>query len=206
MDPDRVKILHRADRNDVPDPVTHRLKLNLFPPGNALFDKHLMYRRHIKPRLRNHGKLPGIHSNPSARASESECRTHNDGITDALSRRKSLRKRVCDLRWHTWLPDLFHRVAEYLAVLRLHYCPDIRAEKPDAVFLNHPVLRKPESNVQPRLPAKPRKNTVGTLLRYYPLHRFGIQRLKIYLVGKRAVGHYRRRIGVHKHNVDPFVA
>ena len=202
MDPDRVKILHGADRNDVSDTVAHRLELYLLPPGNALLDKNLMYRRHIKPGLRNYRKLPGISGNSAARAAESECRTHYDGITDVLRRRKC----VCDFGGHTRLSDLFHRITEELAVLRLHYRTDIRAEKPDTVFLKHPVFRKPERNVQPRLPAKPCKNAVGTLLCDYPLHCLRIQRLKIYLVGKRAVCHYRRRIGVHKHDVDPLVA
>ena len=37
-----IKILHRADGDGVPLPVAYNLKLNLFPPRDALLHQNLM--------------------------------------------------------------------------------------------------------------------------------------------------------------------
>ena len=79
---DGVKVLHRADRDDVARLVADDFELDLLPAGYALFDKDLCDGRKRKTVTGYLVKFVRSIGDTAARASERERRTNDYRITD----------------------------------------------------------------------------------------------------------------------------
>ena len=140
MDPDGIDVFHRTDRDDVPDRIAHRFKLDLFPARDAFFDKDLGDRRLVKPAFGDDPEFAFIVRDAAAASAESERGADNDGIADRFGDRKSRFKVVRDARRNDGLADLFHCIAEKLPVLGAVDRFAVGAEEPHAVVFEPAVL------------------------------------------------------------------
>ncbi len=66
----RVKVLNRADDDDVIREVAHHLQLILFPAQHALFNQALMHRREIQPARKNLHQLFAVVGDAAARSAQ----------------------------------------------------------------------------------------------------------------------------------------
>ena len=115
----RIKVLHGADSDHIALSVPDHLKLNFLPAADALFDQHLGNGGKPQTILCNIPQLLLIRSNSAAGAAQGECRTHDYRITDFLGKIHRILNGLYHLGGNAGLPDLFHRVLERLAILRL---------------------------------------------------------------------------------------
>ena len=83
----RVEVFHRADGDNVALAVAHYLELYLLPARNALFDKHLRYRRQAQAVRRYLVQLLGSLRDTAARTAERERGAHDNGVVYFLRER-----------------------------------------------------------------------------------------------------------------------
>ncbi len=103
-------------------------------------------------------------------------------------------------------PDLAHRLAEQVAVLRLVDGLARGADELHAVLLQNPLAHQVEGGIERRLAAHGRQQRVRPLLGDDALHDRPVDRLDVGGVGHLRVGHDGRRIGVHQDDPVPLLA
>ena len=102
--------------------------------------------------------------------------------------------------------DLFHRVLEQLAILRLVDGGRVCTQQLDAILVEEAVGNQLHRNVQTSLAAQRRQNGVRTLLLDDFLYTRDGHRLNINLVCHRLVRHDGRRVGVYQNDLKTFFA
>ena len=103
-------------------------------------------------------------------------------------------------------PALTIACAEQLAVLGAGDRLVVGADQLDAVALQRAVVVQRLGEIQRGLPAQRRQQRVGALALDHLRHRTRQQRLDVGRVGELRVGHDRRRVRVHEHDLVALLA
>ena len=115
----RIDVLDRADDDAIVFLVAHHLHLVFFPAQHRFLDQHLAGGRGIDAAFDDVDEFFFVVGDAAAGAAEREGRADDRRQPDVLERRQGLRQRLDLVRARRLQPDLGHRVAEQLAVLRL---------------------------------------------------------------------------------------
>ena len=120
------------------------------------------------------------------------------GRSDQIERLAGLVERARDLALRAFQADLFHRLAEGLAVLRNLDRRPRGTDQRHAVLRERAVVGERQRGVERGLPAHGRQQRVRLLGGDDPPHDLGRDRLDVGGVGELGVGHDRRRVRVHQ--------
>src|SRR5258708_5257573 len=113
----RVKILYRANNDDVVVEVAHDLKLVFLPAEDGFFDKDLRIWRGSKAAFRNCLEFVRIIGRAAARAAQRKRRPDDRGVTDLIDDFFGLFPGVGKSTSWTLNADLVHRGLKKLTVL-----------------------------------------------------------------------------------------
>jgi hypothetical protein len=102
--------------------------------------------------------------------------------------------------------DLRHRIAKQQPILRHANGLDRGANQLHAVLGEDAALVQRDREVQRRLPADGRQHRIRPLDGDDRLHGLGRQRLDVGPIRHLGVGHDRRRVAVHQHDLEAFTA
>jgi hypothetical protein len=102
--------------------------------------------------------------------------------------------------------DRLHRVAELQAILGHFDRCDRRANQLDAVPPEHTPLVQLDGQVQRGLTADGGQQRIGPFARDDLFDDVGGERLDVGAIGELGVGHDRRRVAVHQHDLEPLGA
>ena len=197
-----VYVFHAAHRYRVAYSVAHRLEFYLLPTVNVPFDKHLMYRGNVESGRGDRTEFLLVVRHSAAVTAQRERRSYYYGISYALSNRERFRKLVGYVGRDTGLPYALHGLLEKLPVLRFAYRFCVGAYESAVVRLQKAFLLELHRKREPRLSAQRTEYTVRLLFDDYTFDRFQSERLEIYFVRERLVGHYRGGIGIDEHHFD----
>ena len=205
MDADGVKVLHRADGDNIALAVAHDLKFDLLPAGDALFDQHLRDGRKLQTVGGDLDQFFFVADDTAAGTAEGKGRTDDDRITDLSREFERGIHIVDDCGGNDRLADLQHGILEHLAVLRLVDGVGSCAQQLDAVLFQKAFLGELHGERQTCLTAQRGQQAVGTLLADDALDGFERQRLDVDLVRHGVVGHDRRRVGVDQNDLQSLL-
>ena len=206
MDAHRVEILDRADDHDVVVLVAHHLHLVLFPAEDRFLDEHLRGGRRVEAAADEVVVLGPAVSDRRTAAAHGEARPHHCRQADLVDPRAGFLDRLHCLAEGRFQADLVHRFLKPLAALGLVDHVGIGADHLDAILLEHAMLRKIHRHIEPRLSAERRQQRIGPLLLDHLGDDFPGERLDVGAIGGRRIGHDRRRIRVHQHDLVAFFA
>ena len=97
MDPDRIHVLHIADRDHVTGNIPHDLVLDFFPASDRALHKHLVDTREPEPALKEVPAGVFIFRDSATRTAEGVGRPKDDRISDPLRRGETCLQIVHDL-------------------------------------------------------------------------------------------------------------
>ena len=206
VDAHRIDVLDRADDDEVVGDVAHHLELEFLPADDRLLDEDLVHRAEVEPAARQLAELLDVVGDAAADAAHRERRPDDRREADLVDQRQRLFQRLRDAALRHLDADLRHRVAEEQAVFGHLDRLDRGADQLDAVFLEHAALGERHRQVERGLAADGRQHRVGTLLLDDRLDHLGRERLDVGAVGHLGVGHDRRRVAVHQHDLEPLGA
>ena len=200
-----INIFHGAYRYGVAQAVPHGFKLNLLPARYALFHQYLGDGRKIQAGFGDQRQFLRRCGNAAARAAQRKGRAHDDGIADPAGDRQGGFHILGDIGGHAGLANGRHGVPEQLPVLGLVNAPDIGAQQPHAILVQHAGALKLHGQRQAGLAAQPGQQAVGPLLFNDSRHGLDGQRLQVNFIGQVLIGHDGGRVAVYQHDVQPFV-
>ena len=203
MDADGVEILHITDGYRRVVGVTDDLVFYFLVALDALLDEHLTDGGEGESVLHLLPQLVCVVGKAAARAAEGEGGAKDNGVAYLFRRFKSLFGAVGYLRGHYRLAYLLAKLLKKLPVLRSLNALGARAEHFNAAFFEHALLCELHCEIQPRLAADAGDYCVRELIAADASEVFERERLHIYLIRDRGVGHYRGGVGVCK---DDLVA
>ena len=200
-----VDVLHVADGDGRVVAVADHLVLDLLVSLDALLHEHLMHGREEERVAHDLAELRLVVGEAAARAAQREGRTQHYGIADPLRRREPLFHRAGDLGRQHRLAERLAQLLEEFAVLGPLDAVERRAENLDLTLFEDALPGELHGEVQPRLAAQPGHDGVGPLVADDLGDVFERQRLHVDLVGDVRVGHDRRGIRVHEHDLVPLL-
>ena len=196
MDAYRIDVLHAADSDGPVSAVTHHLKFNFLESLHGFLDQDLMYRGKIERPDPYIFQLFFIAGEASSGAAESKRRSEHDRIADLFCCQLCFLNAVGDhARYHRLAYGLAH-LFEELSVLGSLDGVCGSSEKLYSALGKNSLAVELHRKVESRLSADPRNDGVRPLISEYLRDIFKRERLHIYLVRNRCVGHDRRRVGV----------
>ena len=206
MHPHRVHVLDEADGDHLVLGVAHHFQLQFLPAQHRFLDQDLAHHARRQPAAGDHAQFLHVIHVPAARAAQgvgraddqrvAQLRRHLLGFLDAERRRAP---RHVD-------PQLPHRLLENDPVLALLDRVGLHADNAHAVLGEHARFGELRREVQPRLAAQVGQQRVRPLLLDDLRQHRHRQRLDVGHVGHAGVGHDRRRIGVHQHDLEAEAA
>ena len=205
MDAHRIKILDRADDDDVVVEVAHHLKLVFFPAKDRFFDKDLRGRRCRKASACDLLEFFGIERGSAACSTESKARADDRRVADLLDDLFCLFPSVSKSAFGRLNADLVHRGLKKLAILAHLDRVDICADQSYSVFLKYAFLVEFDREIQAGLAADGRQDGVRPFFFNYRGESLDRKRLDVGPVGDLGIGHYRRRIGVYENDRKAFL-
>src|SRR6266550_6855599 len=128
MNAHRVKVLNRADDDDVVAQVAHDFEFVFLPTQNGLFDQGFMNRREIEAARENIEQFFAIIRNAPARAAEGEARTYDYREADLASDFQPVFQIVHQGRFGDIKPDALHRIFEVEPVFGLLNSGDVGSD------------------------------------------------------------------------------
>ena len=205
MHADRVDVLHAADRDRMVIGVTHDFKFDFLVSLDGLLNENLM----------NRGKLEGIVSDfnefllvvrkAAAGAAERERRTEDYRVADIERSFLCLFDGVGDFRRNDRLADRLAHFLEELTVFRTFNTVAAGADQFDTALFQNALLLQLHREIQTGLSADARQDRIRTLIAQDLCDIFQCQRLHVYLVRDRCIGHDRRRVGVAENDLIAFL-
>ncbi len=202
----RIDVLDRADDHDVVGVVAHHLQLELPPADHGLVDQDLADRRGLEAERDDPVELLRAARDAAPAAAERVGGAHDAGQTYVGQRVAGFPHARGDRAAGHAQARARHRGPEQLAVLGAGDRLVVRADQLDAEALQRAVVVERLCEVQCRLPAKGAEQGVGTLALDHLGHRPGQQRLDVGRGGELRIGHDRRRVGVHQHDLIALLA
>ena len=203
---DRVDVFHITDRDRVALGVAHDLVFDFLPARDALLDQDLVHTGvHDAGRGDLAQLVPGV-GDAAARAAEGVRRADDDRQADLTGEVDRVLDRVHDLGGDARLADLFHRILEHLAVLRLGDGVRLGAQQLDAHLIEEAALAQLHGEVEAGLAAQIGQQRVRALLLDDLLHGLDGHGLDVDLVRHGLVGHDGRGVGVDEHDLQALLA
>ena len=148
-------------------------------------------------------ELFGVVRDAAAGAAQSEGRTHDDGIADALGEVDGVFGALDNFGGNGRLADGAHGVFKGLSVLGHVDGVDVGAQKPHAVFVQKALFGQLHGQIEAGLAAQGGKNAVGLFFDDDPLDDIQGQRFDVDFVGHGLVGHDGGGIGIDEHHIEP---
>ena len=202
VDANRIDVLDEADRDHLVLGVADDFDLELLPVEDGLFDQALVRERGVKAARADRAEFLDVVAEAAARAAHRVGRTHDDRIADlVLDEVDRLFDGMDDARAGRLDAELLHRRLEHLAVFATLDRVQIDADHLHAIAVEDALLRKFNREVEARLAAEVRKNRVWTLLGDDLLEARDVERFNVGGVRHHGVGHDRRRIRIHQHDL-----
>ena len=202
----RVEVFNRADDDAVVRRVAHHLHLVLFPAEQRFFNQKLAGRRRFQAALADFLELFGVVGNAAAGAAQRETGADHGRETQRLLHDPGLFHAVRDARTRRTQTNFRHRVLELEPVLGFVNGFGLGADQLDAVFFQYAMAPQIERAIECRLAAHRGKDRIGPFLGDDFFHRLPGDRLDIGHVGRRRVGHDRRRIAVDQNDLVALLA
>ncbi len=206
VDAHRVKVLDRTDDDAVVREIAHHLELELLPAEHALLDQHLVHRRQLEGPGAKLLHLLAVVGETATRTPEREARPQHDRISHFRAELHAVFEVVDELRVRHIQADAPHGVLEQQPVLGLLDGLDLGADQLDAELIENAFLRQLDGQVQARLPAHRREQRVRSFASDDLANILDRQRLDVGLLGQSGVGHDRRGIRIHQHDLISLVA
>ena len=200
----RVKVFHGANRDHIAGGIAHHFKFDLFPSGDAFFHQDLGNGRQTQTALGDLAQFILVFGNTAAGAAQRKRGTHDYRIPDLLSESQRILQRVDHTRRNHRLTDRLHRVFEHLAIFRFINGFRHRTQQLHIVLFQKSLFSQLHRQGQPCLSAQCGQQTVRFFLLDDPLDSIQRQRFDIHMICHGAIGHYGGRVGVDKHNLQPF--
>ena len=201
MNTDRVDVFHITDSDGGIVFVTNYFVFNLFEAFYRLFNQYLMYRREGESITHQLAKLGFVFGKTSSRTSKRKRRTQHDRVADFGCRSKPLFHRIGyfrrQYRFAQTLTKFFEKFAVFCHLDTLKRC----TEYLHIALFEDTFFGKLYGEVEPRLPAKPGDNGIGSLETNDFCHIFQSQRLHIDLVGYMCIGHNSSRVRVCQYHL-----
>ena len=203
MDAHRIKVLNRADNDNVVSIIAHHFHLILFPANNGFFEQHFFDGRKCDPATDHVFELFDVVCNPAARTAQRETGSNNDRQSDVLYCFTCFVDIVNRETPGNVKSDFKHDLLECVAFFRPLDDLFFSANHFDAVFREHAVFDEFHRCVETSLTTKRRQQRVRALqfddfFDVLPGDRFNIRP-----IGSARVGHNGRGVGIHQHD---FVA
>ena len=203
VDTHRVKILDAADDHHVVGEIAHHLQFELLPTEKGLFDQDLGDRAGFESALTDRRVFLWVVGDAATTAAQGEGGTNNPGITsDRSADSLGFLHRRGDSRGTDLHADAFHGLLEQQSILSFLNGLKIRSDQLHPVTLERSVLRQGHRKIQCGLPTHRRKQGIGPLGFDHPGHHVRGQRFDVRAIGHLRVGHDRRRIRIHQHNLE----
>jgi len=215
VDAHRVDVLHVADDDTGVAGVPHHLVLQFDPARDGLRDQHLGVPGEPQPLPHAAHQLLEVVDDAGAAAAERVRRAGDDRqspdrlhrVVDALAQRGLVHVRhrlvVAERdgrRRRHRLPEVFHALAEQVAVLGRVDGVQRRPHHVHVVLVEDALLGELRRDVQPGLSAEPGDDAVRVLLFDDLGDGVGLDGLDVHRVGHLRVRHDGRRVRVHEHD------
>ena len=140
----------------------------------------------------------------AARSAEGEGRPHDHRIADVLRKGQRILHRLHHRGGDYRLADSLHRVLEHLPVLGLVDGIKVGAEQRHPVFRQKTLPGELHRQGQSGLTAQRGQQAVRLFLLNDPPYRLKGERLNVYVIGHRPVGHDGGGVGVDQHHLQPL--
>ena len=202
---DRVHVFHRADGDDVAFRVTDDLKFDLFPAGDALLYQNLGNWRQTQTVACNLAELCLIVCDTAAGTAHGERRTDDDRVLNLFDEGKTILHGVDNLGRDTWLPNLFHGVFKHLAVLCLVDGQRISAQQLYIMLFQKAFFCQLHREGQTGLTTQSGQHAVRFFQLDDPFDHIDVQRLDVYMVCHRFIGHDGSRVRVDQNNLQTLL-
>ena len=199
MHADRVNIFHTAHRYAAARSVADNLEFNLLPALYRLFEQHLSDARKMQPLRQNFLELLLRLGDAAARAAERIRRADDYRVADFFGKSDAVLQICNDFTRRNRLICTLHQLLEAVTILALFYRCNARADDAHIILVQNPAVIELAGEVQSRLSAHSGNNAVRALALDYLLDILDRERLDIGFRRNPAVGHNRRRVGVHEH-------
>ena len=189
MHPERVDVLHRADRNAGVLGVTHHLVFDLLPADEATLDHHLANRAGAQAALHALPVLLLSGDDAAARTAEGEGGANDGGEADLREcLLRGLHALVVAGPLHHGarrgrLPDAIAHLTEELAILRHLDRRERRAEETNRMPLEDAGIIERHRHVECRLPAEPSEQPLRLLAFNDALNHLNGERLQVDNIG-----------------------
>src|SRR5690606_37022899 len=153
MDPHGIKILDRANDNDVADVVTQQFKFKLLPAQDALFDEHLVYRRSVEAAVQRVVKLLRVVNEAATGSAQCVGRSDYKRETDFLSDLLALQERRGRGAAADANAEFLHFQPEFLAIFGCLDGVDVHTNYPHPVMLPQTCFLALDTEIQRSLAA-----------------------------------------------------
>ncbi len=165
-----------------------------------------MHRTEIEAALGEYSQLFDVVGDAAADAAERERRANDERKAQRPGQLDGLRQAPGEPALRHIEADRPHRVLEELAILGNLDRLDRGANQLDAEAVERAGGGQIDGQIEAGLPADGRQQGVWTFALDDGRQHVGRQRLDIGAVGQLRIGHDRRRIAVHEHDLEPFGA
>ena len=201
MDPDGIQVFHIADRDCRIIVIPHHLILDFFVALDTLFDQNLMDRRERQGIFNELEKLCLILGKSAASSAQCKGGTQHNGITDLFGNPKSRFNGIGHVRGQNRLPKRCTQFFEQLPIFCLLNAPAFGSKELHLALPQNAFLLQLHGKVKSGLSSDSREDRI----RAFPANDSGDvfqrQRLHIYFVCDRGVGHNGCGIGIAENNL-----
>jgi len=198
MDTHRIKILDRADHDDVVSAIPHDLEFVLLPAHDALFDEALRRRRLIERPLRHSIEILVSLADPAPRAPHRKARPNDRRELRSLQNLPGLTDRGRDTGCRHAETNAIHRIAEQLSILCLVDRLEVRTDESDAVPFEYARLGQIDREVEGGLAPDRGQQRVRALRLDDQFDALDRHRFDVGPIRRLRIGHDRRRVRIHE--------
>ena len=206
MNAHRVKVLNRADDDDVVAQVAHDFEFIFFPAEYRLFDQRFMDGRKIEATRENIEQFFAIIGNAAARAAQGETWPDDDGEANFAGKLQTIFEIVHQGRFGNIQADALHRIFEVETVFGFLDRGYVGPDELHVIFVEHAAIRKFDCKIQGCLPADRGQNGDAGTRRKLALDTDDLfqvltrERLNVGSVGRLGIGHDGRRVRIRQHH------
>ena len=206
MHPHGVDVLHIANRNTGVVRVAHDFVLDFLPPAQRPFDQHLANRAGSQAFPNHRLQLERATRHPAAGAAQRVSRTNHERKADARGKLLGGVHGGDGAAGGDRLPKIQQHTLEGLSILGFADRGQRGAQNANLELLEDAGVGELDRQVQSGLPAEGGQQAIGPLPFDDGGDRVNRQGLDIHAVGNAFIGHDRRRVGVHQHGANTFLA
>ena len=196
-----IEIFDRADHHEVVAEVAHHFEFVLFPAEHGLFDQGLMHRAGVERHGDGFGELLAVVGDRAAGAAERERGPNDHGVAELVGEAQRVLRIIDQRRGRHVQADLAAGVLEPEAILGDLDGAQRGADQLDAVAFEHAAFGQFHGKIQGGLAADGGQQRLGPFAGDDLLEHLAGERLDVGAVGDLGIGHDRRGIGIHQHDL-----